>query len=198
MSLAFKSVAIATTLAAMMVPAAASAQQASSRGMSGNMNLMRIENRLKVLEVNNARMQTCQQQGMLYLPGSPKADEHGCTPPAPETGIDYTACTTRKWVHSNRDLYCPTGNVMVAAKSRRSDSGEWNGFICCPLGEAKGSPPTATTAAKSGGGASITATGGGCGGGDTDCTAHPYASDPSDPASWNGGTGLGVESTKSR
>jgi hypothetical protein len=68
------------TLALMLLalPATAYAQQTSAHGMSGNMNLMRLENRLKVLEVNNARMQACQQQGMLYLPGSPKADNEGC------------------------------------------------------------------------------------------------------------------------
>jgi hypothetical protein len=70
--------AITATFTAVMVPAIASAQQTSARGMSGNMNLARLEQRLRILETDNAHMLTCQQQGMLYLPSCKNSDSNGC------------------------------------------------------------------------------------------------------------------------
>jgi|GEM_PF-3303650 len=166
---------------ALLVATAAHAQERSAgqtydaqtnwSALSGKIDAVINQNKLLATTID--KMNACNAKKMVYAPADAKADAGGCVNTTP--GIDYTACTDINWVHSNTNLYCPAGSVMVAGKSRRSDSGEWNGMICCPLGTARGAPPAPPAPPPPSSGGGVVFTGGCSGGGDQDCTYHPYA-----------------------
>lgn len=65
------------SIAGVIVPHAY-AQQASSHGMTGNMNLYRLEHKVQSLQEKLGKRDFCEKQGKIYLPANKKADEKGC------------------------------------------------------------------------------------------------------------------------
>lgn len=77
------------------------------------------------------KIEACGKERKVYTPDvtAKGADANGCISTTPL--INMAKCQLMKW----KQLYgfCPVGHVMAGAETRNSDTGEWNGFYCCPL-----------------------------------------------------------------
>ncbi len=76
-----------------------------------------------------SRMEACGNRGMIYAPAKANRDSNGCITTTPR--LNYAKCEYFRW----KKLYglCPANTVFAGGETRNSDTGEWNGFYCCPF-----------------------------------------------------------------
>jgi hypothetical protein len=104
-------------------------QEASWSALTSLIN--KTDGDVKVLRIELNAMKDCNSKGMIYAPQTAGADGQGCKAVSAKPTLDYGKCQYFEW----KGLYglCPSNMVFAGGQTRNSDSGEWNGFYCCPF-----------------------------------------------------------------